>query len=378
MVRYKLLLLPMLCFLVLAQSCVHGDLDDCPPMVKYAVAFEYTNHTGKTDRFYEDVKKINLYVFDEDNLIYTTTTEISPYEKNFNIPLDLPMGNYHIIAWGNVLDDEPFAITPNEFEKGKTTFDEARLILERKAGNLSEDELEKLFYGTKDVEIALYYNRIDTVSLMNNTNRVRVVLYWDHGITSPENQIGYEDITVRLNGSNAVYKFSNDLELNKVIYSPYSIDLTGGILETDKLPNALTIFYYPDIEPDNTGVDSVVYDFSILRMLVNNEIKLTVLKDADSGIENLLIPKTDPNRTNSDYGVDIIGTSAGTAGFTKLMKESLHITTTQGMQQAFDQYENYRVNVYFKYDDATGVYITGEIKVTDWQLVEQDSQPGQN
>ena len=148
MVRSKLLIVSVFFVMFLLQSCVHGDLDDCPPMVSYAVAFRYTDHTGREDRFYDDVKKINLYVFDKNNLVYTTTTGLSPYDENFNIPLEgIPMGNYNIIAWGNVLDNQPFSITPDNFIKGETTYDEARLRLQKTAGELNDTELEKLFFG---------------------------------------------------------------------------------------------------------------------------------------------------------------------------------------------------------------------------------------
>ena len=57
MERFKYaFLLPILCLFFL-QGCVHGDLEDCPPMVRYAVAFKYTDHTENGDRFYDDVKK---------------------------------------------------------------------------------------------------------------------------------------------------------------------------------------------------------------------------------------------------------------------------------------------------------------------------------
>ena len=379
MVRYKLFLLPILCLMFFAQSCIHGDLDDCPPMVKYAVAFKYTNHTDRYDRFYDDVKKINLYVFDENNLIYTTTTELSPYEENFNIPLDLPMGNYHIIAWGNVLDSQPFSVTSydgddeNAFIKGKTTIEEARLILQRNADNLSQTELEKLFYGELDVEVPLYISSVDTIPLMNNTNHVRVVLHWDHSgaVRANEETVNYDDVSVRIYGGNADYDFDNKYATNKVVYAPYAIDTTGLVLNRDRRSNWLNIFYYPD-SIDRVS-DSTVYDFKILRMMVDHELKLAVLRKnavEKSGFENLFIPIDEPNRDDVDYGVDIIGNSAGTLGFTKLMRERLGVTSPLIMQNTFDMYENYRIDVYFRYDELKNTYISAVvISVEEWHLV---------
>jgi len=143
--------------------------------IHYALAFEYTNHTGNTDRFYDEVKKINLYVFDENGLVLTTSAT-GPFEKGFKIPLNLPTGRYTIITWGNMLEGQPFAVTP-AFVPGVTTIQEARLVLRQYADNL---RLENLFFGEREVDIPLYYSKTDTVSLINNTHNVRVVLHWDH------------------------------------------------------------------------------------------------------------------------------------------------------------------------------------------------------
>ncbi|MDR1115028.1 MAG: FimB/Mfa2 family fimbrial subunit [Tannerella sp.] len=359
MIRYKLLVLPVLCLMIFMQSCVHGDLEECPPMVSYAVAFKYTNHTGTTDRFYDDVKKINLYVFDENNLIYTTTTELSPYDTNFNIPLDIPMGNYHIIAWGNVLDDQPFSVTPAEFVKGETTLGEARFILERIAGNLSQSELEKLFYGEIEAEIPLYVSRIDTMSLINDTKRVRVVLHWDHTgeVRETEDVIDYDEVQVSMKGSNAVYNFRNNfVETNNVTYKPYYFDYTGGILATGpERPGEMTVYYYSDAFTEVTN--TCVYDFTILRMMTGSPVTLT--------IERKKKAVSDP------YGlvtVDII------ESFIHYFNENGFSTSDR--QNLFDKHDYYRVDFYFNYDKLAGTYVTGGIKVLDWTVIKQPGTPG--
>ena len=374
MVRYKLLLLPVLC-LFLMQSCVHGDLDDCPPMVRYAVAFKYTNHIEKEDRFYDDVKKINLYVFDSEKFIYKTDTVLSPYEENFNIPLDLPMGKYYIIAWGNVLNDQPYFI--DQFVKGVTTLNEAKLTLQRKADNLSDLELGKLFYGEIETEIPLYVSRIDTISLINDTKHVRVVLYWDNteALEQDATTIDYNDVTVRLSGNNAVYDFDNKFLTNTVTYSPFATDLTGAILDNDRKANWLNLYYYPDSLKNIA--DSTVFDFKILRMLLDNEIRLIVLrKNPITSYENLFVLKGDPNRNNTDYGVDIVGTQSAVDGFSRIIRERFGTIPVVDVQNTFDAYENYRVNVYFKYDRLANTYFTGTIKVVEWHKIDFETPAG--
>jgi hypothetical protein len=347
-------------------------------MVRYAVAFKFTHHTEDRDRFYDDVKKINLYVFDKNNLVYTTTTELSPYEEKFNIPLDLPMGNYHIIVWGNALDGQPFRITPTNFVKGVTTLAEARLTLQRKANNLSDTEFEKLFWGEVKAEIPLYVSRIDTIPLINDTKNVRVVIYWDHtGREQSQTEIfNYEDITVNFTGSNAEYTFDNlPTANNKVVYAPHHTD-KGDILINDNPKDWLQIHYYPD--EMKTLSDSTVYDFNTLRSVLANKLTLTVLQHTKIGyFENLFGTIGTPQRHDLLYGVDIVGNVSGLVGFSKLFRNQMGLTSVQTMQSAFDRYDKYRINVYLKYDKIANTYFSiAEVRIQDWHIFNNENHYG--
>ena len=378
MVRNKLFLLTVFCLIIFTQSCVHGSLEECPPMVNYAVAFEFTHHMYQGDRFLDDVKKINLFVFDERNLVYTTETAVGPYDKTFNIPLTLPMGKYHIIAWGNVLDNGPVSITPNKFEIGVTTLKQAQLILQRDANDGNHDNLEKIFYGERTVEIPLYISRIDTIPLINNTHNVRVVVHWDHTGAVPQSSgqyIDVSDVHVNLHGTNAVYDFDDKNLTNIVHYAPHAFDRTGDILKTDIWEHTVRIYYYPE---NLVRMDSSVYDFKVLRLFPNQELILSITQEnAVSSPVNLLAPIGSVERKNALYGVDIVGHNTGDIGFSKYLKDVLHVpTTVNDMLSTFDKYDNYRVDVTMKYDKLANTYFSiTEIKIQDWHRVEE-GEPG--
>ena len=379
MVRSKLFLLPVLCLIVFAQSCIHGDLDDCPPMVNYAVAFKYTHHMYDGDRFYDDVRKINLFVFDEDNLVYTTTYAVGPYEQNFNIPLALPMGKYHIIAWENVLDNGPVSFTPSfeNFQKGVTTLQQARLALQRDANNASNYDLEKILYGDTIVEIPLYVSRIDTIPLINDTHNIRVVLHWDHTEEEsppPSYADFYEDIFVDLLGHNAVYYFDDLPAPNDIDYGPYFTDRTGEILRTSNWENTLRIFY--PIDEELTEMDSTVYDFKVLRLVPGNPLVMTIVQMSSVDTVNLLAPIGSPERKDLSYGIDIVGSFTDGNGFSKYKRDILNVGNPESLQSSFDRYENYRVDVALKYKKNPNTYfaLTG-VTLDDWHIINQ-KEPG--
>ena len=363
MVRNIFLLVALYCLMICAQSCVHGDLDDCPPMVNYAVAFTYTHHALNNDRFYDDTKKINLFVFDNDNLIYTYVTDVGPHEpsENFNISLDLPMGNYHILAWGNVLDDQPFTFTPevNQFVKGQTTLSEARLSLNREAGNLSHQQMEKLLFGDLDIGIPMYVSRIDTIPLINDTKNIRVVIHWDHSgeIRATQGVIDYDEVHLHLDASNAVYNFNNLFTgLNNVVYEPFDSAYDRTYLDRNVRDFEQRIYHHPRETPEEF-TNSCVYDFTILRMMTNSPVMLSVERHKKALTAPVVLLEID------------------------IVQEFIDLFSSRGVtvadrQSEFDRYDNYRLDLYFTYDEIAGEYVTGKFNILDWHFVDQPVTPG--
>jgi len=365
MVRNIFFLSTLCCFLIFLQSCVHGSLDDCPPMVNYAVAFKYTHHALNNDRFYDDVKKVDLYVFDENERFYTKIPRLSskePFEPNFTIPLELPMGHYHILAWCNVLNEQPFNVTPGEteFVKGQTSITQARLSLQREAGNLSHQEMEKLLFGDSlNVEIPLYVSRIDTIPLRNDTKNVRVVIHWDHSgeLRRTQQVINYDEVAVRLEASNAEYNFSNLLTgVNNVVYTPFYQDYDRSYLDNHTRTFEQCVNFF-DEALIREVTNSCTYDFTILRMMQNSPITISI--ERNKKVQNAPVVL---------YKDDIIKSYVRLFG-------SRGITLPGTCQDEFDRYDNYRIDFYFTYDEIAGEYVTGNFSIKGWHLVDQPDIP---
>ena len=364
MVRNIFILSTLCCFLIFLQSCVHGSLEECPPMVNYAVAFKYTHNAWNNDRFRDDAKKVDLYVFDKDELFYTKKTGLrtkDPFEPNFTIPLDLPMGTYHILAWCNVLDVQPFNIFPLEFNKGVTTINQARLSLQREAGNLSHQDMDKLLFGDSlHVEIPLYVNRVDTIPLINDTKHIRIVIHWDHTgeLRATQQVVNYNDVEVRLAASNAEYNFSNNFTgVNNVVYTPYQYAYDTLYLAQNEREFEQRIYCY-DKPVNYTITNACVYDFAILRMMENNPITITIGR-------NKKVPSASVVLFKEDIVAPVVNYFHVTRG----------ITLPNATQSEFDKYDNYRIDFYFTYDEIAGEYVTGNFKIDNWHWVNQPEIP---
>ena len=214
---YKKIGLLLCSMMFVMQSCVTNNLDDCPDAIRYAIAFKYTLHTedsdrninGEYDRFYKDVDKMFIYVFDEQTklCVYSDTATLrSPFENDFIYPIPLSVGKYNIITWGwgrnqgNQSLNISTAIIPTVVPN-VTSIDDARLQLEKSVIN---GQLEKIFYSEKrNVEIGAFMSRIDTLPLMNITNMVRVVI---SDLTTASMQ---DDTSISIEGDDGAYLFNS-------------------------------------------------------------------------------------------------------------------------------------------------------------------------
>lgn len=105
------------------HSCMKEDFSKCGLYIR----FKYTNNPDHTDKFAEEIKDVDLFIFD-DNGIFVGKWEHSALSGN-EMKLSLENGTYTMVAWANL--SEHFTYT--QFVAGTTTFDEAVLSLQRDA-----------------------------------------------------------------------------------------------------------------------------------------------------------------------------------------------------------------------------------------------------
>ena len=353
------------------QSCVTNNLDDCPDAVRYAIAFKYTLHTeesgrfinGEYDRFYEDVDKLFIYVFDATTklCVYAdTATVLAPFEDDFVYPIPLNVGKYNIITWGwGRNEGSPSlkmstAIIPTVVPN-VTTIDDARLQLEEAVVN---NQLEKIFYSeTRDMEISPFISRIDTLPLMNISNTVRIVL---EDMRTAKLQ---DEITISITGDDGAYLF-NSISNSKagsypgdegyfksrnnapdlyagirsdVTYNPYVVYRTDSILKAD--PIHIRTPY------TGSGRDSMlVVEISSLRFVQDNrEMKIDINWD-----EVDLNGKTD----HHTFQIPLV----------KILEDFIANTmNSTRIQYNLDRVHRWQIN--FKITDT---YVTASISIMNW------------
>lgn len=88
---------------LLMTGCIGDNLDDCPPIItdNLTIGFLYPDDNG-TDIFSQQVNKVNLFVYDQQNN-YVTSQRIdqSSLSTFAGTKLQLNPGTYRIVCWGN-------------------------------------------------------------------------------------------------------------------------------------------------------------------------------------------------------------------------------------------------------------------------------------
>ena len=351
----------LLCgIMLMMQGCVTNNLDDCPDSIRYSLSFIYTLHTEESnrtidgeyagyDRFYSDVDKIFVYVFDATTgiCVYADTAKLlAPFPDDYTYSLPLNVGKYNIITWGwgRYKKDQTLnmstAIIPIVVP-GVTSFDNARLQLQETTIN---GQLENIFYSErKNVEINAFMSRIDTMPLMNITNTIRIVIpdavssamqdAIDISIVGDDGAY-YFNSTNRSSDYNAGDYFRTGFNAPNVLvrsdnytYFPFNTYRTDSILRVDPI--------YMVNPYTGTGRDSMlIVEMSTLRLLQDNP--------------------------NMDIIIKWNGRTM-TLPLIKILQEGLPNNRTQ-----------YNLDLYHRWQilfNITNTFVTIHIYVMDWHVV---------
>jgi hypothetical protein len=337
----------LLCLLALAWSgCgwVPDHLDACAP--KYLVQFVADKNLNFADAFEQEVEDVTVYVYDEeDRLILTQTasgadlkpTNGSKYAMNLS---DLAPGKYHIVAWGNLLENEQFTIPSLELRSELTDMICTLTRTSRAdAPDLVTDRLTPLFHGTTDIEIAP--DVIDgvyrfTVNLTKDTNEITVVL--QQLDSTPMN---VEDFDFAITANNGRLNHDNTLRYDEApfIYTAYQLEAgTAGVLSAPT----------PRSE-ETAGYATLVAHLSTSRLVLTDR--------AEAVAPTLTI-------TNSKTGNTIL--SVPLIDYVLMVRS--HYTRVTSSQDYLDRQSDYSMTFFI----LNGQWMNSYILINDWTVRLQD------
>ena len=209
-----------------SSSCENGLIfegeGDCG--IYYRIRFKYDYNIKFADAFANEVNSVALYVFDENDILVeeiATTDKDALSSGTFEIPIELEPGSYTLLAWGGLMDEESFDMLADT-NTGVTKLEDLQVRMHRQyedgKAKVSEDLLP-LYHGSMSLEVKdVPGTYTETMSLMKNTNVIRVLLHEISG-----HDIDAEKFIFEINDDNGLYGWDNALLDDEMItYSAWS------------------------------------------------------------------------------------------------------------------------------------------------------------
>ena len=281
--------------LLAMSSCdnwLYEEEGDCS--VYYRLKFRYDMNLKWADAFANEVTSIHLYAFDKSGVLaWQKAEQIVPgTAENYSMLLDLPAGDYKLLAWCGLQNDgeqdESFSVP--EARVGETRMEQLQCALNRQhdeSGAYSNEHLYRLFHGVMDVSLPVNddggsYEYI--MSLIKNTNHIRVILQHLSGV-----DVNKDDFIFRIDDENGLMAYDNELlEDENINYRPWDVqNVEAGI--------------GMDGNRAVSNVKGLVADFTVCRLIETHRKKMILAIDTKDGKKVARIPVMDYALMGKEY-----------------------------------------------------------------------------
>uniref|UniRef100_UPI004027F161 FimB/Mfa2 family fimbrial subunit n=1 Tax=Phocaeicola vulgatus TaxID=821 RepID=UPI004027F161 len=292
--------------------------EELPPCEHY-IGFSYDYNMMYTDAFGAEVKKLDVYVFDEDDRFVKRYSDeaVTSFGDGYCIRCDLPAGKYRLVAWAGRY------ARSYEFTEEVTLPQELTVRMKRKADGTQDEELDALWHGEAEMVIEENAYGITEVSLAKVTNKFRIVVQGADGVPLKD-----ENISFAITADNGFVAHDNSLLPDEmVVYRPY-------------------FSTWQDLGEGGTVSEVVAAELNTMRLMEDAGMKLNIFCDDGEQIADINLVK-----------------------YLLLTKMEGYDMTAQEYLDRQDEY----VMIFFLQKDSTGKYFVAEIKINDWII---RPQPG--
>ncbi len=338
MVKFnKLTLLAALLAVMTTISCerIFEDEGDCT--LHCQIKFKYDMNMKFADAFSNSVNHVTLYVYDVNTgkLVHEQAESGAALTRHDYVMEinDLKPGTYDIVAWcGDGLYEENFIVP--DATPGSTPMEELTCRMERQNGGLVKEDVKQLFHGKKRVTFEdTYGTHVDTLSLIKNTNNVRVILQHLSGVDVDKDLFRFE-----IKDENGFMAHDNTLLEDEVItYSPWSVTAGSAGIDADIYGTKAA----------QTSVSVALAEFTVARLMTDRNPVLAIY-NTKTEEQVLAIPL-------KDYALLVKG------NYNKNMSD----------QEYLDRQDEYNLTFFL---DEFGNWASSRIIINSWHLVLQDTE----
>lgn len=328
----------MVATMLVVPSCDNGLIfegeGDCG--VYYRIRFKYDYNIKFADAFTNEVNSLALYVFDENDILVeeiATTDKEALSMGTFEIPLELAPGNYTLLAWGGLQNEESFDMLADT-KIGESKLQELQVKMHRQhdaEGNATVGEdLLPLYHGTMTLEVTDYPGTYtETMSLMKNTNVVRILLHEMSG-----HDVDADKFIFEIRYDNGFYDWNNTLLDDEMITYTAWHQSTGTADVDENFTKAIT------------SVNVALAELTIGRMRAGDS-PILYIKSRETGEVLVRLPL-------ADYALLVKGN----------YRESM------SDQEYLDRQDEYTLSFFLN----EGEWVSTVIYINSWRVVLNDTE----
>lgn len=315
------------------DSFIFDGEGDCG--IYYRIRLKYDYNIKFADAFANEVNSVALYIFDHNNILLDQIVSNDKEQLssgNFEIDVELQPQKYTLLAWAGLENEESFRLM-TDTQKGVTTLQQMQVRMNTDydtAGNpMVVDDLKPLFHGVKELNVEdIPGTHTETISLMKNTNVIRVMLHELSG-----NPMSAEKFSFEITDNAAAYDWDNTIiSGQQITYHPWS--LTTGSAEIEQAARATT-----------SSISVVLAEHTIGRMNAASSPILKV-KNRENGEVVFRIPI-------ADYALLIKG----------------NYRKDMGDQEYLDRQDEYSMTFFLD----EGEWVSSVILINSWRVVLNDT-----
>lgn len=249
------------------SSCdnFNESLPECPQGLE--LRFVYNYNMEFANAFPSQVHCLTLFVYDGEGNYLMTRTETRPEnltDENWRMTLDLPAGDYRLLAYGG-MDCEASSFSFNQTPASGSKMQSLEVALKPSmlTSPLGKD-LHPLFYGSLDITVPPYKPDMTytqgTVKMMKDTNNLRILLSNVDGTPVHDS-----DYIFRITADNTLFDWRNYLMAAPTsTFCPWAHgDISGDESRQD--------------EPQTLAYA----EFSLSRLMTDRQVTLTVKRASD-------------------------------------------------------------------------------------------------
>ncbi len=320
------------------ESWVYDGEGDCS--VHYRIKFRYDKNLKWADAFANEVSSVHLYAFDKSGvLVWQREEKTDPATaENYYMPLDLPAGDYRLLAWCGLRNDgeREESFTVPEARVGETRIEQIQCALNRRrdeSGAYSKEPLYRLFHGTKDVTLPAgedggVYEYM--MPLTKNTNHIRVILHHLSGEDVDASQFNF-----RIEDENGLMAHDNELLGDEnITYHPWKQQTGEAGLGKD---DTRAIIH----------VKGAIADLTVGRMMETHRKKMFLTITNRQGRTVARVPVIDYALLAKDYYEE-------------------EYNRKMGDQEFLDREDDYVMTFFL---DENNMWINSQILIHSWRVV---------